>query len=433
MNSERKRRKIPLNNMTAAGQQKTIENMMETAEISPVDATKSDHLGSSKLDGIASIKPKDVLKASMEANSAQTESNKTGSSQIDELQTLPNQGNTSDGLQVKKVAKELVVLSTEQREAASMAAIQTTEASKGEDPIILFAEKIGVESVDNLLTEPNRKDTMYISPADLSKGDPLEFQPSQLTKAESVEMLQEPSSAEALVSLKAGSKKANSVRTDEPNKVDVEESLLPEPTKADIPATNSLAVLPRKTSVKELDVLPIQLLRLPSEPSEKPSSKADALLLGQGGGLFANNTDNKQDELKNSSNKTTPFLKQTGRPYFSSVLDQLIGGHRHGTERTSRTVVDTESGGHEWRVSKKFKGSEDADDSGDLKQGESVHQFHYQQVEGDPAIVYTTDIREEGLVSRWDGNDDEISSKNLEEDSIISQYGELPGKSLSYH
>ena len=39
MNSERKRRKIPLNNMTAAGQQKTIENMMETAEISPAQVS----------------------------------------------------------------------------------------------------------------------------------------------------------------------------------------------------------------------------------------------------------------------------------------------------------------------------------------------------------------------------------------------------------
>jgi hypothetical protein len=57
-------------------------------------------------------------------------------------------------------------------------------------------------------------------------------------------------------------------------------------------------------------------------------------------------------------------------------------------------------------------------------------------VDGDPDIIYTTDIRE--FVSRWDGNsrsgdDTEISAKNLADDSIISQYEELSGKSLSYH
>jgi len=423
---ERKRRKIPLNNMAATGQQKTIENMMETAEISPVETTKADHLGSNKVDGIASIKPKDPLKTAMETGSAQAESNKAESSQSDELQTLPNQRNTLDGLPVKKVAKELVVLSTEQREAASTAANQTKEASKGGDSIILSAEQIGVESVDNLLTEPNRKDNSYISAEDLSKANDLKQ--SQLTKAYAVETLQEPSKAAALVSLKAGSKKAKKVRTDEQNKVDVEETILTEPTTADFLAAKSLSVLPRKNSVKELDVLPIQpnITEPPLSLASDPRSKVDALLLGQGGGPFANNTDNKQDELK--KNKTNPNPKQTGRPYFSSILDQLIGGH--GNERTSRTV-DTESGGHEWRVSQK-----DADDSGDLKQGESVHQFHYEQVDGDPDIIYTTDIRE--FVSRWDGNsrsgdDTEISAKNLADDSIISQYEELSGKSLSYH
>ncbi len=415
MNLERKRRKIPLNNIAAAGQQKTMENVMETAEISPVDTTKADHLGSNKGDSIASIKPKDVLKTVMESDSAQAESNKVGFSQSDELQTLPNQGNTLDGLQGKTVAaKELVILSTEQREAAFTAAKQTKEASKGEDAIIISVEQIGVESADNLLQEPNRKDTRYISPEDLSKADDLKQ--SQLINADAVEMLQEPSRAEALVRLKADPEKAISVRTAEQNKGDVDETILTEPTTADFLAAKSLSVLPRKNSVKELDVLPIQpnITEPPLSLASDPRSKVDALLLGQGGGPFANNTDNKQDELK--KNKTNPNPKQTGRPYFSSILDQLIGGH--GNKRTSRTV-DTESGGHEWRISQK-----DADDSGDLKQGESVHQFHYEQVDGDPAVVYTTDIRDEGLVSRWDGNSrsGEISVKIL---------AELPGKSLS--
>ncbi len=407
--------------MVAAGQQKTIEKMMETAEKSLVDTTKADHLGSKKVDDTASFQQKDVIKTAKEACTAQAESNKVGFSQSDELQTLPNTGNSLDGLQVKKVtAKELVVLSTEQREAASTPINQTAEASKGEDPIILFPEQIGAKSVDNLLKEPNRKNKSYFSASDLSKADDLKQ--SQHTKADAVENLQEPSK----VSLKAGSKKTKSVIKDEQNKGDVDETILTEPNSADFLAVKNLAVLPLKKNAKELDVLPIQPLSLPSEPNEKPTSMADDLLLGKGGSTLANSTDTKQDELKNnSSNKTNPNPKQTGRPYFSSILDQLIGGH--GNKRTSRTV-DTESGGHEWGISQK-----DIDDSGDLKQGESVHQFHYQQVEGDPAIVYTTDIREEGLVSRWDGNDDEISSKNLEDHSTISQYGELPGRSLSYH